>query len=55
MSRNANMQTVQDKVVSMLNVAKSRSLSQTIPSDPLKCNGSLNGYKVFLKVKAKFV
>ncbi|OGH07958.1 MAG: hypothetical protein A2W22_06850 [Candidatus Levybacteria bacterium RBG_16_35_11] len=43
-SRNASLQTVQDKVESMINVAKSRSLSQTTPV--ADCNGSLQGYGV---------
>ncbi|OGH09979.1 MAG: hypothetical protein A2152_03435 [Candidatus Levybacteria bacterium RBG_16_35_6] len=46
-SRNASLQTAQDKLVSMINVAKSRALSQTTPPDSSKCIGTLRGYEIF--------
>lgn len=45
-SRNASLQTAQDKIVSMLEVAKSRSNSQTAPTTPGSCQGSIRGYGV---------
>lgn len=50
-SQNASMQTIQDRVITMLGVAKSRSLSQTAPPDNTKCIGSLKGYEVLLQSK----